>query len=368
MIHVAFVLGGILTTFLGPTLPIFQSWYVLTDAEAGSLFAAQFAGATLSTLAAGAVLARYGASISLGVGFTLVTGALLGLLAGGVALVRASLFLLGAGLGLSIPTTNVWVAAQVEGRAKAAVLNSINLAWGLGAAICPILVSGSVRLLGGLRPLLVILAFLCFIAAALAARNLPRRRAAPTRTLKAAAVLAVALPFTLFLFLYTGVETAVGGWAATYAKREFGDNWILAPTLFWTGLLGGRAAATAARGSLDERWVLRTGAAVATAAIGAWMFATGPGILILAFVIGVALAPLYATSVAVFEARLGSAGMAAAGPIFAVAGLGAGVVPWCVGLASVRFGGLEAGLYVVLAASVGVLVLTMRGLEPGGAG
>jgi fucose permease len=115
---------------------------------------------------------------------------------------------------------------------------------------------------------------------------------------------------------------------------------------------------------IDERRVLRRGAFVATAAIAAWLVTPGAGILVLVLVIGLGLAPLFPTAVAVFESRLGSAGMAASGPVFALSGIGGAVVPWLVGLVSVRFGGLEAGLLVVLATSVGVLALTLRAFGP----
>lgn len=360
----AFVLSGILTTFLGPALPSLQARYALDDAQSGSLFAAQFAGGTLATIAAGAVLARFGAAVAIGGGFALITVSLACLETGSLIVVRPALFFIGAGLGFSIPTTNLWMAGLVSGREKASVLNSINLAWGLGAALCPLVIKGSQMIATGLGPFLVTIGAFSLVVAAAALRLLPWGRIAPVASAaRGAGVFSVVVPFAAFLFLYVGVETSVGGWAATYAQRDSGGPWFLASLLFWVGLLGGRALAAASHGRFDDRRVLRTGAFIATAAIAAWVLAPGAGMLVLVLIIGLGLAPLFPTAVAVFEARLGTAGMAASGPIFALSGIGGAVVPWLVGLASVRFGGLEAGLLVVLAASAGVLALTYRAFD-----
>ncbi len=351
-----------LTTFLGPALPLFQSRFGLTDAELGSLFAAQFTGATLVTIGAGAALARFGVAVTLGVGFTAIAVALLVLQSSTFGIARAALFLLGGGLGLSIPTTNMWMAAQVTGRAKASVLNSINLAWGLGAALCPLMLRAA-QSAGGL-PGFLLASAVCSSAMAVAALGiLPRGRLSGTPGEAIRGIVTTALPFAALVFLYVGVETAVGGWAAIRAKRDAGAAWLAAPVLFWGGLLGGRALASMVSHRFEERRVLRTGAFVATAAIAAWVVTPGAGTFVLVLIIGLGLAPLFPTAVALFESRVGTAGTTASGPLFALGGIGGAVLPWLVGVASARFGGLEAGLLVVLAASAAVLALTMRGLD-----
>src|SRR5271168_1605548 len=49
--HLGFVLTGVVNTLLGPILPIITRTWHLDDAQAGRLFAAQFLGAILGTLA-----------------------------------------------------------------------------------------------------------------------------------------------------------------------------------------------------------------------------------------------------------------------------------------------------------------------------
>ena len=50
LVHIAFVLTGVVTTFLGPLLPALALRWRLVDAQTGSFFAAQF---TASIVGAG---------------------------------------------------------------------------------------------------------------------------------------------------------------------------------------------------------------------------------------------------------------------------------------------------------------------------
>ena len=53
-LYAAFVLTGIVTTLLGPVLPVLVSWWGLDDGDAGVLFVAQFAGSMLGSAISGA--------------------------------------------------------------------------------------------------------------------------------------------------------------------------------------------------------------------------------------------------------------------------------------------------------------------------
>src|SRR5260370_33179386 len=71
------------------------------------------------------------------------------------------------GLGLIIPSGNLYVA-EAAGEQRAAALNYLNLAWGIGAVICPLIVSLFLKRLG-MQTLFVLtgvilgcLAFLCW--------------------------------------------------------------------------------------------------------------------------------------------------------------------------------------------------------------
>ena len=54
----SFILIGVLNTFLGPALPVLSARWQLNDAQAGSLFFAQFSGALIGSAATGWLLRR----------------------------------------------------------------------------------------------------------------------------------------------------------------------------------------------------------------------------------------------------------------------------------------------------------------------
>src|SRR5260370_7418855 len=58
--HAAFVPTGMVTVLLGPMLPTLSARWSLNYAQAGSLFTAQFVGATLGTCFSGIIVSRWG--------------------------------------------------------------------------------------------------------------------------------------------------------------------------------------------------------------------------------------------------------------------------------------------------------------------
>src|SRR5437763_14971151 len=81
LIHVDFLITGIVMTFIGPMLPIVASRWSLTDAQSGSLIFVQFFTSMFGMLASGLSVQRQGYR------FTLIVGALL--MACGVALLAS---------------------------------------------------------------------------------------------------------------------------------------------------------------------------------------------------------------------------------------------------------------------------------------
>jgi MFS transporter, FHS family, glucose/mannose:H+ symporter len=60
LLHCGFLLVGIVHTLLGPILPMLAARWRLDDAEAGSLFIAQFTGAMFGVALSGAMIERLG--------------------------------------------------------------------------------------------------------------------------------------------------------------------------------------------------------------------------------------------------------------------------------------------------------------------
>src|SRR5256885_13479564 len=70
LIHVDFLITGIVMTFIGPMLPILAARWSLTDAQSGSLIFVQFFSSMFGMLVSGVAVQRQGYS------FTPIVGAL----------------------------------------------------------------------------------------------------------------------------------------------------------------------------------------------------------------------------------------------------------------------------------------------------
>src|ERR1700691_6115691 len=71
VLHGGFVLMGIVTTLLGPMLPILISRWSLSDQRAGLFFSAQFCGSMLGVSTLGALIGR-GYRYAFASGFSLI--------------------------------------------------------------------------------------------------------------------------------------------------------------------------------------------------------------------------------------------------------------------------------------------------------
>src|SRR6202022_2527894 len=139
-----FVTSGMVATILGPSLPSFIARWHLDDTQAGLFFTAQFTGSLLGVLLSSAILSTRGYRDALVLGFFLIAVGVTGLNSAGQYIALSATALSGLGFGLAIPATNLCIA-ETSGVRRAAALNLLNMAWGVGAIGCPVL------LLAGLR-------------------------------------------------------------------------------------------------------------------------------------------------------------------------------------------------------------------------
>lgn len=363
ILHATFVLTGVVTTLLGPLLPVLSAKWSLTDSQAGYLFTAQFVGSMGGAALSSPLILRLGSRRLLAVGFGMMALGVATLGAGAWVLAVGSILCYGTGLGLTIPTTNLLVSEANPNRASAA-LNILNFAWGAGAVACPVLVAWLVpRHATGLG-LLGLGALLAGSAFALARMplQLPAKAPAseqpraPQRTSLWRSPLTPVLG-ALF-FLYVGTENAVAGWAASYANRFHsgpGAVWALAPSCFWAAMLVGRAAAPAILRFASDAKLMTAGLLIAALGVTTLLATrTLVGVFAGAALAGLGLAPVFPITIAMFSRGFRALATRMAGSMFALAGLGGATLPWLVGFFSARFGSLRFGLIVPL---IGILVM-----------
>src|SRR6266850_1743052 len=78
-VSAAFVLTGVVTTFLGPILPALASRWGLSDSRSGYFFTAQFLGSMLGVGVSSFLLPRSGFCFSLGLSYLLMAAGVSGL-------------------------------------------------------------------------------------------------------------------------------------------------------------------------------------------------------------------------------------------------------------------------------------------------
>lgn len=378
LLHAGFVLAGMATTLLGPVLPVLAARWGLTDAAAGALFTTQFLSATTLTMVSSVVAARVGPGRTLATGYLLIgTGtALLGIASRAWGIAATALY--GAGLGLVLPLTNFVIAALRPGKAASA-LSLVNVSWGVGAVLWPM----AVRLLAdaeSIAPATMILATgalamaLALGAGAAAQPGLRRERVEVSAhsgpASGASAPYARALVVGVVIFLYVGTETALGGWAAEFARRTGeasrdpgGGVWAYAPMAFWAAQTFGRLLAPLGLRAWGEGRMLGASLATTAGAVAWLVLAAGSaaGALAGAAAAGLGLAAIFPLVLAGATRDIAPRLPAAMGPLFAAGGVGGAVLPWVVGLVSAASGSLQAGLVVALGAIAGMIALTALG-------
>jgi fucose permease len=364
VVYSGFVVAGAVTIILGPLLPILIARWSMSDEHAGLFFTLQFCGNLLGIASLGWLIARRGYGQTLGIGFSFMALGIAALNLGNESIGLLAPAVFGYGLGLVLPGTNLWVA-EIAASRRAAALTIVNLAWGIGAITCPLLVM-LVQRSQRLGLLLFGIAGLSALAGlTLASMDIeprPQRDAAET-TFRDAPTVGMKTGFALgaLFFLYCGSEGAIGGWAAVFAKRMGASRenfWELEPMFLWAGLLTGRALGPLVLRRITERRVLIFGLTLAAGCNGVLLLLANLRWAAICLVgTGLGFACIFPLLVAALVRYYGKRARRVSSIIFALASLGGATIPWLVGFTSTRVGSLRAGLTVPLIACFVMLAL-----------
>ena len=363
--QIAFLPTGILTTLLGPMLPILISRWALNDTQAGNLFLVQFFAALAGVQLSGVLLARVGFRPAFLLGLVLLGCGAATIYLGSPWLVMVSVAVYGLGIGCIVPTDNLMIA-ELSPNSRAAAVSLLNFYWGAGAVLCSLLVAWShahkllPAFLGGVT-------VLCLLLAA-AVRNLPYPKAVKSAgsTIQWRGILKnpAFWLFAIVFLLYPGAETAVGGWIGSYVTRMGSQGAAMGsmmPAFFWAALMVGRASAGLVLRLLPERGILQGGFALGTAGIALMLRSeTLPGVIASALIIGLSFAILYPITVARLSHHFGAAARSVGPVMFSLAAVGPAVMPWTVGVISNATGNLRAGLAVPLVATAVLFLIHLR--------
>lgn len=362
-----FVAAGVATVMLGPILPaLIQRWHI-QDAQAGTLFTAcfagQFCGAWFATRNLRASI-LYGSAITA---------------AGCVAMAWASfhqahiaLFCIGLGLGAGLTAGNV-IAGTAVPAARARLIALLNVAWGLGAIACPVLVrlssntgpSGIQHFFFATAIFLAVTSLASIAIPHFTQTAEPTDASSPPQQTKSKPPRFPLPPLPLFvfgaaIFLYVGVENSLGGWLPSYAVRTNPSLHASSIAIyFWVAELTGRVLVTALMTLFGEAALYRIclGMLILTQILlCATTHISATGIVTLTVLGALSLAPLYPLIMSFLLARTGN--HARLGALFATASFGGATLPWLTGVFSTHFHGLRAGLLVPAAGATLLLFLS----------
>lgn len=362
LLHVGFVLTGVVNTMLGPLLPALSARWGLTDERAGYLFTAQFSGSMVGVLGSSFLMSRgrHRSALMLGLGFMAMGSATLMAATWSIGLLAA--LCLGTGLGLAIPPTNL-IVSELNPQKRASALSVLNFYWGAGAAASPFVVASVLRLHRIPHLLISLPILLVLFLVALVTGSFPLIQSTRNNFSEADHRLWlnrwVPILGAIF-FLYVGCEAGVGGWTATYARRMTqvkGTEWVLMPSFFWAALLLGRATTPILLHRFRESRLAQYGLGISLAGLillvaAKTLFSIAIGVALA----GLGLSPVFPIAIAALSSKFGSNSSRIAGPMFALAGAGGATLPWLIGYISTLSGNLSYGLAVPL---IGCAVMLM---------
>jgi FHS family glucose/mannose:H+ symporter-like MFS transporter len=355
VLYFEFVLTGIVTTLLGPLIPVFVKRCAISDAAAGSLVGAQFAGQLVGALFANRNLRR-----SVVIGMPLISMGVWALAFSSCSLAYICTACYGVGLGLTISAINLIIARRQSHR-RAYSLTLLNFLWGVGAVGSPILVESARQ-----QQLLTASLFGVGLAGLVLWLALVRSdlSASPEQQIQSAAVSwysPLLLFFGAMFFLYVGLETAVGAWTGLYATRmprANDSNSAFAVGAFWLALLSGRLISAPILRRVPEQPVYRISLAFMLGGISLFLFSmSSEAVVVAAAVTGFGLAPLFPLVLSFASDSL--LACRNSGWVFSSAGLGGAIVPWLTGRISTHFGSLRAGFVLPASAAVLMAVLSL---------
>ncbi|HET9601566.1 MAG TPA: MFS transporter [Acidimicrobiales bacterium] len=331
----SFVVLGLAMIFVGPALTTLRDQTGVSLATISALFVAQSIG-----YLAGAVLG--GRGYDAGLGHRIMSGGLVGVAASllAISVTRSfpMLLVLFCLMGFAASVLDVGgntLMVWTRGAGVGPMMNALHFCFALGALACPLLINRSLAWSGDLGPVCWIgAAAALLMAVILLRRDEPAPGAHEAAEGRPPAPTPILLAIAGFFVIYVGVELGFAGWIYAYGEDlevggVNGPAWLTAT--FWGAFALGRLLAIPLAAVVEPRVMMLAACTVALGA-AALMVAAGDGPLIwlATALMGLGVAPQFATMISFAERHVAITGTATAWFIGAAA-VGAFGLPWMIG-------------------------------------
>lgn len=357
----AFFLSGICAISSGIVVSILREKYGFSYGLTGTMLSCMNIGNMAASFASGVLPDKIGTRKTVAI---LCSGYFLGYLTmsltGFAALLMAAFFIAGLSKGCAINNCTVLVGSHSSDRTHG--MNLMHACYAAGALLCPFLVT-ALSLVNDTLPMVGVAAaglamWLVFFAA-----GLPGKPSASDKSSAKNSFEFLKEPkfwiLTLLLFCQNAAEISVNGWLVTYYKNEGILSGILSTytvTIMWSATLIARlliAFVFPVKNTFRSLAVMGGGCTVLYAAL-VYTRQPIPAILVL-FAFAFSMAGVNPVAVAGVGKSMSTASM---GVMLPVAGIGAIVVPWIIGIVADCFG-LQAGMLCNLVPCAGILLLSL---------
>jgi fucose permease len=359
---------GMIAAMLGTILPDLSKRFSLTPKQNGNIAMAQAIGLMVGSFCVGPLIDVQGMKTGLLLGLAMIVAALLGLkVAGGYGSIAGLLLLLGIGGGIIVVAANGMPPhIQVSTLTTSGVFNLLNLFFGLGGLVTPLVAArlfqnNSSRLLMFASSL----AGVTLVIHAITAMPAPSGQVAFQVSAVGGLVAQGALiALALLLFLYVACEVGVWNWLARHLIAQ-GVPEAKALTVlslgFALGLLLGRVAVSPVLTNVSPEQVLMGSAVLMALTTYVMLQSASPNTAwVLVFLAGVAMAPVFPTTLAVVNAKFPEMAATATGIAVTAGWLGLVVSsPVIGGIAGEDPKRLKKALLVLPAFSVVMLAVTL---------
>lgn len=357
---------GMIAALAGTIVPELSRKFNLDPVQIGNIFLAQAIGMIIASLSAGPLVDNKGKKTGLLLSLTLIVVALFLLPnSTGPGFLMGTMALLGVGGGILVTAGNALVS-DISPDKRAATLNFLNLFFGLGGFATPFI--GGNLLQGNTIMLAYLIAGLA-LATLLFQATTPMPAPTGERGFKAAEAGALlGRPalwlLSLFMFLYVTSEVGVWNWLAKHLIAQGIPEQTALNILsvgFALGLLVGRVAVAPI--------TFKVSAITVTLAAAVLMAVTTYGMLqtkdpttagILVFLAGVAMAPVFPTTLAMVGDAFPRATATAMGIVITAGWIGLAVSSPVIGaISGPDPSGIAKGLMVLPVAAVAMVVVNL---------